>query len=282
MPNPRTLRSVGSDPLSPPAHPIVKWAGGKTQLLDRLLPRMPAQWNRYFEPFAGGAALFFATRPKQAHLWDTNVELVNTYDVVRGDLTRLIRALKQHRYDKDRFYAVRAQRPEELDNVQRAARFLYLNRTCFNGLYRVNRRGEFNVPFGRYTNPRICDVPRLQAASLALTKAEVHVGDFGQVLEFTKKNDFIYFDPPYVPLSRTSSFTAYSAAAFGQPEQERLADTFAKLDRRGCKVMLSNSDAPAVHELYKGFNIERVEAHRNINSKAGGRGLIHEVVVRNY
>jgi DNA adenine methylase len=264
------------------AAPIVKWAGGKGQLLDRLLPQLPARMNRYFEPFAGGAALFFALAPRDAVLCDVNAELVNMYTVARDELTSLVRTLKPYRYDRERFYQVRATDPGTLTPVERAARFIYLNRTCFNGLYRVNRRGQFNVPFGRYTNPRICDVPRLSAASRVLAGARVRLADFEAGAAEAKRGDFVYFDPPYVPVSRTASFTSYTAGAFGMEAQERLADTVRMLDRRGCKVMLSNSDAPVVHELYKGFQIARVTATRNINSRAGSRGAIFEVVVRNY
>jgi DNA adenine methylase len=264
------------------ATPIVKWAGGKSQLLNQLLPKAPARWNRYYEPFAGGAALFFALQPTTAVLCDTNAELTNTYAVTRDDVNGLIRALRHYRYDRDRFYEVRAQNPATMDEVSRAARFLYLNRTCFNGLYRVNRRGEFNVPFGRYNNPTICDAPKLRRASAALRGAEIRLADFENVADDAKRGDFVYFDPPYVPLNRTSSFTAYTAQAFGEEAQARLAGIFAKLDKKGCKVMLSNSDAPLVHQLYKGYRIDRVAATRNINSRATARGPIYEVIVRNY
>lgn len=278
----RALHPASSPTDTPAAAPIVKWAGGKGQLLDRLLPLLPARMGRYLEPFAGGAALFFALAPRDAVLSDTNAELVNMYTVARDELTALVRTLRPFRYDRDRFYQVRATDPATLTPVQRAARFIYLNRTCFNGLYRVNRRGQFNVPFGRYTNPRICDVPRLSAASRVLAGADLRLGDFAAGAEDARRGDFVYFDPPYVPVSRTASFTSYTAAAFGMPAQERLAALFAALDKRGCKVMLSNSDAPAVHQLYKGFRIERLTATRNINSRATARGAIFEVVVRNY
>lgn len=273
---------VSTDSLQTVAAPIVKWAGGKGQLLGALIPRLPTRFQRYYEPFAGGAALFFALGPRKAVLCDTNAELVNLYTVVRDELPRLVRSLRHYRYDKDKFYEVRAQRPEQLDEIQRAARFIYLNRTCFNGLYRVNRRGEFNVPFGRYTNPRICDVPRLQAASRVLQEAEVRLGDFSAVEQDAKRGDFVYFDPPYVPRNRTSSFTAYTSEAFDMAAQERLAALVRSLDKRGAKVMLSNSDTDAVHKLYKGLRIERIPATRNINAKASARGPIFEVIVRNY
>lgn len=264
------------------AAPVLKWAGGKGQLLGALMPRLPARFTRYYEPFAGGAALFFALAPRKAVLCDTNAELVNVYTVVRDELPRLVRSLREYRYDKELFYEVRARRPEDLDDVERAARFIYLNRTCFNGLYRVNRRGQFNVPFGRYTNPRILDLPRLQKASRVLKEADVRLNDFSVVDEEAKRGDFVYFDPPYVPRNRTSSFTAYTAEAFDMQAQQRLGDLFSRLDKRGCKLMLSNSDTDAVHKLFKGFRIERVAATRNINSRASARGAIYEVIVRNY
>lgn len=264
------------------AAPVLKWAGGKGQLLGALMPRLPARFTRYYEPFAGGAALFFALAPRKAVLCDTNAELVNVYTVVRDELPGLVRNLRGYRYDKKLFYEVRSQRPDSLDEVARAARFIYLNRTCFNGLYRVNRRGEFNVPFGRYTNPTILDLPRLQKASRVLQEAEVRLTDFAAVDEEAKRGDFVYFDPPYVPRNRTSSFTAYTAEAFDMAAQERLAELFRRLDRRGCKLMLSNSDTEPVHKLFKGFRVERVPANRNINARASARGAIYEVIVRNY
>ncbi len=268
--------------LDTPAAPIVKWAGGKTQLLSTLLERLPAHRNRYFEPFCGGAALFFALRPDGGVLCDTNAELIDTYTVVRDRLPQLIRVLGTYQYDRDRYYEVRAQSPTELTQVQRAARFLYLNRTCFNGLYRVNRKGQFNVPFGRYSNPRICDVPKLSAASGALSGAEIKLTDFTAVLEFARRGDFVYFDPPYLPLPNSNNFTSYSASDFKLEDHQRLAETFRALDARGCRVLLSNSDNPLVDELYEGFHIERVKATRQINSRASGRGAILETLVRNY
>ena len=263
------------------AAPIVKWAGGKKQLLSTLTARLPRQWERYFEPFSGGAALFFSLQPREAMLLDTNPELVDAYLAVRDELDALIDLLRMYRYDKERYYEVRAQSPEGLTRVQRAARFLYLNRTCFNGLYRVNRKGQFNVPFGRYQNPRICDVPRLTAASRALQHADIRQSDFTLVLEHARRGDFFYFDPPYLPRNETS-FTSYTAADFGPADHQRLADTVRELDRRGCFVMVSNSDNPLVQTLYRDFRIERIQASRQINCRASGRGKVYETLVRNY
>lgn len=277
------MAELQTTPLASPrsAAPIVKWAGGKKQLLATLTSRLPRHMERYFEPFSGGAALFFSLQPREAMLLDTNPELVDAYLAVRDELDALIELLQRYRYDKERYYEVRAQSPEGLTRVERAARFLYLNRTCFNGLYRVNRKGQFNVPFGRYQNPRICDVPRLTAAHRALQQADVRQSDFTLVLEYAKRGDFLYFDPPYLPRNQTS-FTSYTAADFSVADHERLAETVRELDRRGCLVMVSNSDNPLVNGLYKGFRVERVQASRQINCQATGRGKIYETLVRNY
>ncbi len=264
------------------ARPIVKWVGGKRQLLDELLSRMPARWNRYFEPFAGGAALFFQLEPAPAFLYDRNEELVRTYAAVRDRLPELAALLSGYPHDREFFYRIRALDPRTMTDVEAAARFLYLNRTCFNGLYRVNSKGQFNVPFGRYANPRICDVPRLEAAAAALRETALASGDFELALAEAQSGDFLYFDPPYVPLPSAKSFTAYTACDFGDGDQQRLAAAFAALDRRGCRVMLSNSDTPRVRELYAGFRIDRVTAARKVNSRVDGRGPVDEVIVRNY
>jgi DNA adenine methylase len=276
------LKTVLPTKTSAIARPLVKWVGGKRQLLHALVPLLPTRWNRYFEPFSGGAALFFAVEPKRAMLCDMNNELINAYSVVRDKVEDVIECLQGYPYERDFFMRIRAQDPSVLDEVARAARFLYLNRTCFNGLYRVNSRGQFNVPFGRYVNPRICDPARFRAAAGALGKAELHVADFAEVEGGARRGDFLYFDPPYIPASATSSFTAYTSASFGMSDQQRLADLFRRLHRKGCKLMLSNSDLPLVDELYAGFQIERVAANRAINSRATGRGAVGEVIVRNY
>ncbi len=266
--------------------PFLKWVGGKGQLLDQLRPLLPAApWRRYFEPFVGSAALFFALRPAEATLSDVNPELIDCYVAVQKHVDRLVKALAGHEYDEALYYSVREQDPATLDLPTRAARTIYLNKTGYNGLYRVNRAGRFNVPFGRYTNPgfRSADsIDNLRACSRSLRGAKLAVRDFGQVVRHASKGDFVYFDPPYVPLSETSDFTSYSAGGFGPAEQQRLAEVVAKLSDAGVLVMLSNSDTPAVRALYAKYRIDVVTASRSINSRATGRGKVREVVVRNY
>ncbi len=285
--NPAAARSVapGSVESSDPApRPILKWVGGKTQLLEQMKPLMPKTWNRYFEPFVGGAAVFFelrAQRPEMpAFLSDVNAELVNCYTVVRDDVDAVIEALRHHVYESEHYYKVRALNPAELAPAERAARTIFLNKTGYNGLYRVNRSGQFNVPFGRFTKPLFCDVDNLHACARALRGVSIEHDDFSKVLERAKKGDFVYFDPPYVPLSPTSDFTAYIPGGFGEAEQRKLAKVFAKLAARGVHVMLSNSDTPLVRELYDGFDIHVVYASRSVNSNAARRGKLAEVVVR--
>lgn len=287
--NPAAARSVapGAAERSEPApRPFLKWVGGKTQLLDQMKPLLPKAWERYFEPFVGGAALFFelrAQRPEMpAFLSDVNAELVSCYRAVRDDVEAVLRALGKHVYESDHYYAVRALNPAELPPAERAARTIFLNKTGYNGLYRVNRSGQFNVPFGRFTKPLFRDPDNLRACSRALRDASILHADFSNVLELAKKGDFVYFDPPYVPLSPTSDFTAYIPGGFGEAEQRKLAEVFAKLARRGVNVMLSNSDTELVRELYDGFDIQVVYASRSVNSNAARRGKLAEVVVRSH
>jgi len=268
----------------PIPRPFVKWVGGKTQLIKRYGSLVPKSWNRYYEPFIGGGALFFHFKPQQAVLNDVNAELANAYTTVRDDVDALIKVLRTHVYDKDHYYAVREQDPDDLPPVHRAARTIYLNRTGFNGLYRVNKKGLFNVPFGRYTNPTICDEPNLRACSAQLAGTEFRSTDFERACRDARKGDFVYLDPPYAPVSPTSDFTSYVAGGFGFEEQARLRDMLVKLDRRGAKFMLSNSDAQGLRKLYEraGWDVIRVRAGRAINSKTSRRGKVYELVVRNY
>lgn len=259
--------------------PFLKWAGGKTQLLGALVERLPSRFDRYFEPFCGGAALFFKLQPEHAILSDSNPELVNCYRVVREQVDELILALGRHRYDRDHYYEVRELSPSDLPPVERAARTIFLNRTGYNGLYRVNRRGQFNVPFGRYKNPKILDEENLRACSRALGKAKILEGDFEEVAADARRGDIVYFDPPYVPMSRTSDFTAYVQAGFGTEDQARLARLFSALAERDVAVVLSNSDVESVRALYRGFRIDTVSASRSINSRGEKRGKVAEVVV---
>jgi len=265
----------------------LKWVGGKTQLLDQMEPLLPPVFKRYFEPFVGGAAMFFDLHskqriPGQAILRDVNAELVNCYVAVRDHVEALIRELREHVYEEAHYYNVRAQNPAELSVAKRAARTIFLNKTGYNGLYRVNRSGQFNVPFGRFTKPLFCDVENLRACSRALSTVSIEQGDFTAIAKQTKKGDFVYFDPPYVPLSPTSDFTAYIPGGFGEAEQRKLAKTFAQLAKRGVQAMLSNSDTPLVRELYSAFRIDFVYASRSVNSNAAKRGKLPEVVVRSW
>ena len=268
---------------SGPPGRFLKWAGGKRQLLPELVPRCPAQFGSYYEPFMGSAALFFALRSEgrlaRAHLSDANPHLAQVYQALADDVDAVIAELKTHPYDKDHYYEVRAWDVDTLSPAARAARFLYINRAGFNGLYRENRKGQCNVPFGRYTNPRICNEETLRAAATALRGVSLRQVDFEAAVARAKAGDFVYFDPPYVPLSPTASFTSYSRGGFDEPEQRRLAALFSRLAGRGVQVLLSNSDAPLVHELYGEHRIERVSVRRAINSKADRRGAISEVLV---
>ena len=279
---PRSV-SVRTHERSARARPFLKWAGGKGQLLEQyqryfaLLPR-----TTYHEPFLGGGAVYFHLRPARAVLSDLNRELIVCYQVVRDSPGQLIAELRQHLNDRRYFYETRALDPERLDPVRRASRTIYLNKTCFNGLYRVNSRGRFNVPFGRYNRPLICDEQNIRAASRWLKDATLEVAPFESVLERATRGDFIYLDPPYQPLSSTASFTAYTPGAFREEDQVRLAEVVRELDRRKCRVMLSNSNSPLVRRLYKGLRQIRVAATRSINSVASRRGRISELLILNY
>jgi DNA adenine methylase len=259
--------------------PFLKWAGGKTQLLPEILARMPSSFRRYHEPFMGGGAVFFSLQPQQAVISDINPDLVNAYTVVRDDVEGLIKVLRRHRSEEDYFYRVRAQDVSKLSPTQAAARIIFLNRTCFNGLYRVNRKGQFNVPFGRYKNPLICNVDNLRAVSQTLQGTTIRNDNVFNISLRVRRRDVVYFDPPYDPISSTASFTSYAKDGFGREEQRRLADLFAQLAERGVHVILSNSDTPYIRQLYKGFKIDRVMARRAINSRADKRGKVAEVIV---
>ncbi len=266
--------------------PFLKWAGGKQRVLSQYQPHFPLREsvNHYFEPFIGGAAVFFHLQFPQATLSDQNQALMEVYQMVQQDVMGVIEALQGHRNEADYYYKMRAKDPALLTPVMRAARLIYLNKTCYNGLYRENQKGIFNVPFGRYVNPKICDEPRLRHASAALQGVTLQAADFEQVVATAVPNDFIYFDPPYVPLNQTSNFTSYHSAGFGYDDQVRLAETIHRLTARGVKVMLSNSSAPLVYELYgrSSYRLIEIQARRNINSKANGRGPVKELLILNY
>lgn len=269
------------DQRGDPARPFLKWAGGKRQLLGDLGSHVPRSYRRYFEPFVGGGALFFAHGRRDAVLADVNQRLIRTYQGVREDAEAVIRLLKKYPHDRTFFYRFREADIDSCSNVEVAAWFIYLNKTAFNGLYRVNRGNRFNVPFGRYKNPTICDEANLRACAAALAGVELISEDFETVVARAGKGDFVYFDPPYVPLSQTSSFTSYTSKGFGLAEQLRLRDTARTLKKRGVKVLLSNSAAPLVRDLYRdGFDVMEVSATRLVNSKARERGAIPELLIK--
>ena len=278
--------------ISQKPKPFVKWVGGKRQLLKQFrdLGLYPPELfdpttNTYYEPFVGGGAVFFDLLPERAELSDLNRELVITYNVIKNNIDELIFSLKQHIYDKEYYLEVRAKNVNELSDIEVASRFIFLNRTGFNGLYRVNKKGQFNVPVGRYSNPVICDEENLRRVSRELQNVIIKHQDYTSVLKNAQKGDFIYFDPPYYPLNRTSSFTAYTSESFLEKEQTELRDTFVELHKRGCYVMLSNSDTPFINDLYSeidGATIHKITAGRAVNSKGSGRGKITELLVTNY
>lgn len=269
--------------------PFLKWAGGKGQLLPDLVERVAhaGDWRRYHEPFVGGGALFFELQRSGrlrhgATLSDTNPNLVEVWHVVQSDVDALIEVLRGHARacDEAYYYAVRGSVPTT--PVERAARVIFLNKTGFNGLYRENSKGQFNVPFGRYASPAICDEPNLRACHGALQGIELVCAPFQAVLDRAAEGDLVYFDPPYVPVSLSSSFTKYAREGFDQADQVRLREVFATLGARGVKVLLSNSDTPLIEVLYRGYNFRTVMATRNVNRNAAGRGAIPEALVSTY
>lgn len=289
------------------AAPFLKWAGGKRQLLPQLRQYVPASFGAYHEPFLGSAALFFDLRARgrlqQAYLTDTNAALVACYEAVRRTPAQVIDALthlalghaaegSRHYYAaRARFNAAAAGAHEADGAVDRAALFIYLNRTGFNGLYRLNSQGHFNVPAGRYRNPRICDALGLNAAARALQPPAIDIAHapWPRVLDAARADDFVYLDPPYAPVSATARFTSYTAGGFDEADQRALADAVCMLARRGCHVVLSNSTAPLIESLYErsaamraaGLRVHRVPARRAISARAGGRGDVFEVIVTN-
>lgn len=270
--------------------PFLKWAGGKGQLLNALLEKVEQArpFNRYHEPFVGGGALFFELcrvgrlGRRQAYLSDSNAMLIESYEAVRDSLDELIALLEQHKaaHNKDYYYETRKNVPAA--PVERAARVIYLNKTCFNGLFRLNSKGEFNVPIGRYADPVICDEKNLASASEALNKARLFSESFESVLDRAEPDDLVYFDPPYDPMSATANFTAYDKSGFGVDDQKKLAKVAEELHGKGVKVILSNSMTPLIADLYKDFHIDKVKASRTVNSRAAGRGKIDEALITNF
>ncbi|MBD3843715.1 MAG: DNA adenine methylase [Campylobacterales bacterium] len=276
-----------------PFCPFIKWVGGKRGLLSQLILFFPAEFENYHEPFLGGGAVFFELynrgmlKDKKIFLSDINEELINAYIQVKENPEKLINELKKYKkeHSKDFYYITRSLDREanfkKISSLKRAARFIYLNKTCFNGLYRVNAKGYFNVPMGSYKNPNIADEESIYRANEALQNATIKCQSFTNVLNDAKGGDFVYFDPPYYPLTTTANFTAYNQDGFLEAEQNKLFEVFRELDDRGCKVAQSNSDTEFIKELYKNFKINTVMTNRFINSKSDGRGKIKEVLIRN-
>lgn len=274
------------------ARPFLKWVGGKGQLLKDMSPLFPLRFNSFYEPFVGGGAVFFHLIPEIAHLNDINGKLITTYKIIKSRPRVLIDTLKdieveylakseveRKKYFLDKRSAFNRNDSSDLDT---AALTIFLNKTCFNGMYRENSKGEFNVPFGKYVNPKICDEENINLCSKALKKVKLSSVGYAKAVESAEKGDFIYLDPPYDPLSSSSSFTSYSKTSFAKKEQIDLRDLFVSLDKRGCYVMLSNSATDFIKDIYQGYNFNIVKARRSINSKASERGEIDEIVVMNY
>lgn len=269
--------------------PVLKWVGGKRQLLGTLTPLLPQRITTYCEPFVGGGALLFNLQPNTAYVNDINGDLIRVYNVIKSDVESLIAALQEYKNEADFFYAVRdwdrdKEKYSSLSDVQKAARILYLNKTCYNGLFRVNNAGEFNSPFGNYRNPNIVNAPTLRAVNSYLNTATVHLSstDYAEVLKTLPKGTFVYLDPPYDPVSDTSSFTGYSKGGFTRKDQIRLRECCDDLNARGLKFMLSNSATDFIKEQYSAYHITVVQAKRAVNSDSTKRGEVDEVVVRNY
>ncbi len=273
------------------AAPFLKWAGGKTYLLPQLRIYFPHSFETYFEPFIGGGAVFFDLRPKSAILSDSNEDLITAYQTVRREVDKLIRALtdlaaEYRKSPRDKYYEVRdKQDPAILDPVSRTARLIFLNKTCYNGLYRVNTLGHFNVPFGNYKNPTICDEEGLRAASESLQSAVIRTMDYREALRLVRPGDFVYLDPPYHPVSKTATFTRYTKEDFGPTQQLELASELSRLRTSvDCKILLSNAGVSHIESMYRrlGFEITHVTAPRMISCKPETRGKILEILVRNY
>jgi DNA adenine methylase len=273
------------------ATPFLKWAGGKNQIFDQLRPFFPTKFQSYFEPFVGSAAVFFNLRrihgQFSATLTDRNGDLINCYEVTRDHLQTLISGLENHKrnHSEKHYYRLRDHDPAKLSAVQRAARFIYLNKTCYNGLYRVNKSGKFNVPIGSYTNPGIFDEENLTAASKVLQDVQLKIADFADILDSAKTHDFVYFDPPYY--TEDSGFTSYAvsafsgAARFDADEHTQLRNVVDELTQRGCHVVVSNSDTEFIRRLYRKYKKHFVKARRYINCNGAGRHPVSELVITN-
>jgi len=274
------------DPL---VAPILKWVGGKRQLLQDISNHLPDQFSTYYEPFLGGGAVLFHLQPQKAVVNDVNEELINVYIVIRDHVHELIEDLKKHKNQADYFYKIREldrdkQKYQQLSNIEKASRMIYLNKTCYNGLFRVNQQGEFNAPFGRYMNPNIVNEETLIAVSNYFNKTNItfKCGDFEDAVKYIRKDSFVYFDPPYDPVSDSANFTGYNKGGFDRQEQIRLKKLCDKLNGRGIKFLLSNSATEFILDLYQDYDITLVQASRPINSRADRRGKVDEVLVKNY
>ncbi|MCG6187236.1 DNA adenine methylase [Maribellus maritimus] len=268
--------------------PFLKWVGGKRQIIPTISKLIPKNLPNYYEPFIGGGALLFHLQPSKAVINDCNTELITVYEVIRDNVEELIEDLKKHKNEESYFYKIRAiDRTDEykdLSKIKKASRVIFLNKTCYNGLYRVNSSGEFNSPFGKYKNPKIVNEITLRAVSKYLNSNDINIfnQDFEEVLINIKEGSFVYFDPPYDPISKSSNFTGYSHNGFNEEEQIRLRNLCDKINHQGISFLLSNSATPFILELYKDYDITFVKANRSINSVANRRGEIDEVLIRNY
>lgn len=268
--------------------PFLKWVGGKRQLMPAINELLPEKHSTYYEPFVGGGAVLFEIQPKKAIVNDFNAELVNTYNVIKNNPEELIEDLKTHINESDYFYKLRLldrqEKYEKLSDIKKASRVIYLNKTCYNGLYRVNSSGEFNSPFGKYKNPNIVNDITIRAVSKYLNSNDITIinGDFETAVQNIRKGAFVYFDPPYDPVSKSSNFTGYIQGGFNSFDQVRLRDLCDKLNKKGVKFLVSNSATPRILELYSDYNISIVKAKRAVNSVASKRGVVNEVLIRNY
>ncbi|OBQ31094.1 MAG: DNA methyltransferase [Aphanizomenon flos-aquae MDT14a] len=277
--------------VNPLVKPFVKWAGGKRQLVPTILANhLPKNYNlqTYYEPFIGGGALLFSLRPKKAVINDSNAELINCYKIIKNSLDELIEDLKNHKNDEYYYYDIRDWDREKnfksKTEVQRASRIIFLNKTCYNGLFRVNSQGQFNVPFGKYKNPNILDIAVLKAVNKYLNENQVRIlnSDFQEAVKDAKRGDFIYLDPPYDPVSETASFTGYDVNGFNKQEQRRLKEVFDDLNSRGCHILLSNACTEFIEDLYKDYLHTKISAIRAINCNGKKRGKVDEILVKNY
>ena len=269
--------------------PILKWAGGKRQLLSEIKNHLPKDYSTYYEPFFGGGAVLFTIQPRRAIISDINKDLILTYNVVKNNSTQLIESLKKHENTSEYFYELRdkdrdSSEYQNMSDVEKASRLIYLNKTCYNGLFRVNSLGHFNTPFANYKNPNIVNEDMIKNVSAYFNQSVIKILnlDFERTVRNAQKGDFIYFDPPYDPVSDTSSFTGYNQNGFSRSDQERLKKLCDKLNNKGVYFLLSNSATQFIKELYKDYEISIVNAKRNVNSKGNGRGFVEEVLVRNY